>query len=160
MRSGGNPRRAVHVEADVVVTAQVPFARVEAHPHPDRVALRPALPGQSALGSDGRFQRIRGRTEDREEGVTLGADLDPLVRGKRAAHDGRVALQHALVLRAKPLQQARRALDVSEEKRDGAGRQGGVGHRAMMRREGSGWSTDFFALVPRGPGRAIRRARV
>ena len=49
----GEPGGAMHVEARVVVAAQGPLARVDAHPDAHRDALRPGLGRERALGRHG-----------------------------------------------------------------------------------------------------------
>src|SRR5207237_6436987 len=117
------PRRAVHVQSDVAVTAQAPFAGVQAHPYPHWTALGPGLLSQATLCDDGRLDRLGGRAENGEEGVAFGADLESVVRGNGLAEDGCVALQYPSEVRAKSLKQMRRALDVVKKTGDRTGRE-------------------------------------
>jgi hypothetical protein len=116
----GDPGRPVHVQAGVVVPAPGALAGVQAHPDPQRVAGRPVVGGQGPLGRQRRPHR-RGRAgEDHEEGVSVGADLDPAGLGDGLAEDGRVLVEDGRVPVAEGLEQAGRALDVGEQE----------GHRA------------------------------
>jgi hypothetical protein len=59
--------------------------------------------------------------ESDQEGVSLRVDLDPAVARKCLAQHAAVRSQGFHVAGAELMQQARRALDVGEEKGDGAG---------------------------------------
>ncbi len=41
--SGCDPSCPVHIETHVVVTCERPLARVQSHPHPDRLFARPLV---------------------------------------------------------------------------------------------------------------------
>jgi hypothetical protein len=66
-----DPRRAVDVYADVPLVGHDRFAGVDTDPHPHRTADQRGL--NVARGGD-RASRVR---ERHEEGVALGADLEP-----------------------------------------------------------------------------------
>ena len=73
----------------------------------------------------------RGREGD-EEGVALRVDLDAAVSLERVAQDAAVLGQRVRVaLRAELVEKPRRALDVGEEKGDGAARK--LAHAASLR---------------------------
>jgi hypothetical protein len=82
--------------------------------------------GQAPLGGDGRPDRLRRAAEGHEEGVTVGADLDPAGGGDGPADDGRMLVVDRRVPVAEGLEQAGGALDVGEQERHGPG--GQVGH--------------------------------
>ena len=87
-----DPRRAVDVEPDVGVAAEHAVAGVQAHPH----ARRPE--GQGSAAARARWAPLaaataRGAGEDREEGVSLGADLGTATGCDRFAEQGVVALE-------------------------------------------------------------------
>ena len=122
-----DPRRVVHVDADVVLgiarcptIAEPALAEVEAHPDADRRAVRPRLGGERPLGRD----RGRGRgerpIEGREERVALGLDDDAAGALDRGPKQGVVAARRSPPSAGadRPLE-PRRTLDVGEEERDG-----------------------------------------
>ena len=122
MARRGDPRGAVDVDAEVVVTAQQPLAGVHPDPDPDLLLLRPHMAGQSPLRR-GRGEDSAGwRRERREERVALGTDLDAPSKRDRLPHDRVVlVLQATVALVPKLLQQVGRALDVREHEGHGAG---------------------------------------
>ena len=92
------------------------------------------LPGceRTREGGGGHERSRRGR-EREEEGVTLRVDLDAALVGAGLADDAAVLGERIGVrLGAELVQQLRRALDVGEEKGDGAGRKV-VAHGAIIR---------------------------
>ena len=100
---------------------------MEPHPDADRPGRERVLP----LAGRGDGAR-RGREGD-EERVALRVDLDAAVRGEGVAQHAPV-LGERLRVRLGPerVQQPRRALDVREEERDGAGRELGAHGLVMM----------------------------
>ena len=91
---------------------------MNAHPHRQ---LEPLL--RLARGAE----RAGGGREGDEERVALRVDLDAAVPLERVAQDTPMLGERSrVVIRAELVQEARRPLDVREEKGDGAGRQ--VGH--------------------------------
>jgi hypothetical protein len=135
---GGDPRRAVHVEADVALVAEpLRLAGVHAHPHAHRPVARPRVGGERALRVGGAGHRVPRPPEDVEEGVALRVDLPPTVLPERASHDLGVLAEDAPVVAAKRLQEPGRALDVGEHERDRAGeepRVRGRGHAGVAGR--------------------------
>jgi hypothetical protein len=134
MAGGRDACHAVHVEAHVAVASGLTLARVHAHPHAHALPVRPGFLSQPTLGRDRRGDRLAGGTEDREEGVALGADLHPSVRHQRLAKDGSVAFEHLSILLAQGLKEARRAVNVGEQEGDGADREVVVHHSILRRR--------------------------
>ena len=123
VRRAGDPGGPVHVDADVVAALCQPLAGVQAHPDPKGPALGPSVGGQVALG-DHRGLRGAHRTGERhEEGVSLGADLDPSGPGHGGADDLGVLVVDGPVSVPEVLEQPGRAFDVGEQERDRAGRQ-------------------------------------
>ena len=118
--------RLVDGEADVAVGANVGLAGVQPHAHAHLGALGPLVLGEGPLGHAGGLDRCARTAEDDEERVALRVDLDPAAVGERLAQHPVVGSEHlAVAVTAKPLEQARRALDVGEQKRHRARRQGG-----------------------------------
>jgi hypothetical protein len=70
---GGESSRAIYVDPDIVVAAQLPFAGVQ--PHPDaKLPARPMLGSQLSLRSDGRSNGLNRIGKHCEKGVSFGAD--------------------------------------------------------------------------------------
>src|SRR5262249_61625835 len=113
---GGDTRTLVHVEADVTFLGQPWLARVQPHPHANRSVGKRAL----AIGSRG--DRVRRKSEDDEERITLRVDLDAVVLGERLAEPPAMLLQRRSVAGAALLQQPRRTLDVREQQRHATAR--------------------------------------
>ena len=105
----GDPGRPVHVDAGIVVPAQDALAGVEAHPDPDRGTRRPVVGGEVPLGGDRRPDGARRAGEHGEEGVAVGADLDPAAVGDGTPDDRRVPVQDRRVPVAERLEEAGRA---------------------------------------------------
>jgi hypothetical protein len=117
----GDPGRPVHVDADVVVPAPGPLPGVDAHADLHGRAGGPVVGGQAPLGGDGRPDRLRRAAEGHEEGVPVGADLDPAGGGDGPADDRRMLVVDRRVPVAEGLEQAGGALDVGEQERHGPG---------------------------------------
>ena len=117
VRGRRDPRRAVHVDADVALVADQRRARVQAHAHTDR-------PRHHGLSFGRGRERARRRGERDEEGVALRVDLDAVVVGKRLAQQPAVLGERVRVLLgAELLLEPGRALDVGEQEGDRSGRQ-------------------------------------
>ncbi len=120
----GDAGRPVDVQSDVVVTAEDPFAGVQAHPHLDRCFLVPAVTGELLLGPGGRLDRIGCVGEGHEERVAFGRDLGPPELGEYAPQDrGVLAADGCIASLPQPSQEIGGALDVGEQERDGPGRE-------------------------------------
>jgi hypothetical protein len=113
---GGDPRRAVHVEADVALDIFHRLARVEAHPH----AHGPVRQRELRVGR-GRH-RIGCPREGNEERIARRLDFDSAMPRPHPPQHTVVLRKHACITVAELLQQVRRALDVSKEERDRPGR--------------------------------------
>ncbi len=146
-RDAGGP---VDVDPDVVVAAERPLPRVQAHPRPDVVRQ----PGEPALGLDRRGDSLRGVREHHEERVAGRADLDAAVVPHGPADHLRVLIARGGVPLPEFLEQLRRALDVGEQERDRPGRQLGHGEGNVARR---GDGTPCPADPPDGSTYAARR---
>ena len=115
MAGGRDARGEVDVVAHVALVGDESRPRVQPDPHPDRARRQPVR------DRGGGVERNRRRREGGEELVALCIHLDPAQRSERTAHDPpvlgegfRVAIGSQLV------QELRRALDVRDQKRDGA----------------------------------------
>ena len=76
VRRIGDPRGAVHVDADIPLAAAVPTARVQAHANTDRRPVGPGVRRERPLRLDRRDHAFHGLTEHREERIAVRADLD------------------------------------------------------------------------------------
>src|SRR5690348_2808489 len=122
MGGRGHTRSVVDVEADVLLTDERRLARVHTDANANRLAVRPLVARELALGLRRRPAPVDRRLEDAEEGVALGPQLAAVGSAERLAQD-RVMLDLRLHIPvAELLHETRRALDVGEQKRDGAGR--------------------------------------
>ena len=115
--SGGDPRRAVDVDADVALVGHDRLAGVDAHADADRAVL------ERVPRFGGRRDGVGGARKRDEEGVALGVDLDARVPGERVPQGAPVLGEQIGVARPVLLEEPRRALDVREEKGDGAARE-------------------------------------
>jgi hypothetical protein len=117
-----DPRRAVHVETDVIILSDVRLTGVhpDAHAHVD--ALGPMLGRQRPLRADRGGDRVARPSEGDEERVTLGVDLAAVVLGERRAQEALMLGKDLGVAAAQVRQQPRRTLDVAKQERDGATR--------------------------------------
>ena len=126
--------RAVDGDADVAVALEQRLAAVQAHAHTHLHALGPLVAGKRPLRRNRRGNRIGGGAEDDEERVALRVDLDSAVLRECGAQQPVVLRQDlAVALPPERRQQARRALHVREQERDGAGRK--LGHASILRCE-------------------------
>ena len=119
----------IHRRTEVVASAFVSLAGVDAHANPQRQVLRPRSPGEDDLGLDGgldgMLRPLEGDTEPvptrREDVTTASGDRRPqqlVMQGKSRPH--RVGV---------PLPSRGRALDIREQKRHRPRR--GLSHRAQ-----------------------------
>lgn len=109
--------RPVDIEADVASSAEGGLAGVQSHAHPERLAHGPGVSGQAPLGSHRRRDSVSGPIENDKEGVARCINFLPVPLLEGAPQKPPLLQQHFGVLVTKLLQQARRALDVAEEKR-------------------------------------------
>jgi hypothetical protein len=116
-----DPGRAHDVEPEVALFADVRLARVQADAHEQLAPVRPLVVTQRALRLDGGCHRVACPREREEERVALRVDLGAAVGAERLPHDPPVVARDAAELLVPEfLQQARRALDIGEDERDGA----------------------------------------
>ena len=91
--SGGDPRRAIDVEADVIVAAECSQPSVQAHPDANRRRLWPGGRRQLPL-CGGRGSHRRGRLpEQDEEGIALRSTFDAAMRLERSPQDAVVTFE-------------------------------------------------------------------
>ena len=93
---------------------------MQAHPDPHLGAPRPFVLCERALSFDRCPHGVLRAREREEERVALRVDLAARRRLEGAAQEPPLVGQHLPVVVAELLQQARRALDVGEQERDGA----------------------------------------
>lgn len=127
---GGNPRRSVHVDADIALIVQMRGARVDADAHADRPG------GQPPERVGRRLECARCGRKGDEEGVPLRVDLDAAVGVERLAQDAAMLAECLrVVLGTQLVEQLRRPLDVGEEEGDGSGRKVAL-HSIIMNQRG------------------------
>src|SRR6202046_4999464 len=80
MRNGSDACSAMYVHADVTVLMAGRLTRVQAHPHPDNGPIRPVMARKCQLRHDAATHRVASGLEDDEKAVTLGPQLDALVK--------------------------------------------------------------------------------
>src|SRR4029079_2208442 len=83
-----------------------------------RLTVRPLVRGECALRRRGRADRVARTPEGDEERVALGAHLLAAELRKRVTHQRAVVRKDGRITVAQLAEQARRALDVGEKKRD------------------------------------------
>jgi hypothetical protein len=102
----GDPRRAVHVQADITLGRHARLAGLQPHPHGNAPTL------QRSLTLRRRSNSVRRAVEPDEERVALRLHLDTAVAGERRTKQTTVLRKRSGVTGAELLQQARRTLDV------------------------------------------------
>jgi hypothetical protein len=119
-RNAGGP---VNVHADIVVATQVPLPGVEAHPHANGTTFGPRLTSQGPLRLNRCPKRPWCCLKDGEERVPLGAQDRAAMCGKRLAQQALVGFENLGITIAKCPQETGTPRDVTEQERDGSGRQ-------------------------------------
>src|SRR5438270_247302 len=114
-------------------------SRVPADAHADGAALRPFVSREAALGVGSGAARVERALEDAEERVALCSELGTFPALEGRAQD-RVVVDLSLdVLVAKLLHELGRALDIREQKRDGAAGQCRHDADLVSAEPSSGW---------------------
>src|SRR5215210_4512976 len=126
---GADPGRPDDVHADVAFLADGRLAGVQAHAYLHVDAFGPLVRRQGALSVDCSANGFLGPRERVEEGVALSVDLLSAGSLELLAQDPAVIPMDVAVAVAESFEQPRRALDVREEKGDGAA--GELAHRAL-----------------------------
>ncbi len=110
-----NPRRPMHIDADVALLRDERRPRVNADPHPDRPV------GERVRQLRGRRQCPRCGREGDEERVALRVHLDPAMR-RRTRPGARAGAppEQPHTLRPKLVQEPRRTLHIRKQERDRA----------------------------------------
>ena len=120
---GGDARGADHVQARVALLAEVGDAGVEAHPHLDDEPVGPGVVADLLLSGHRGLEGGLHLGEHRGELVPRRVHLGAAGRGDLRAEQPADVRDHRGVRAAGRLDEARRALDVGEQERDGAGGQ-------------------------------------
>jgi hypothetical protein len=113
----GDPRRTVHVEADVALLGDHRLTRV--NPDANANGTVAQLVADLVGGGNG----LRGSRERCEERITLRVHLNTRVPGERCTNDNAVDSEKIRVSVTMLVKQLRRARDVRKEERDGAARE-------------------------------------
>ncbi len=125
MARSQEPGKSIERRAKVVVVALLGYTRVQGDPHPKGGVLAPGFGLEGTLGSERGLKRIERRDKGGTEGVAGPLEDLPKVRLDALAEDHIVLGESSLHGVAMLLPARRAALDVGEEKGDGAGGQGG-----------------------------------
>ena len=130
MRGRHDPRRSVDVDAHVDAGGQLGLAGMDPDADLDDGASCPRLRGHRPLDPDRGPESVAGGPEDREERVTLRADLGA---DARAGGPDELVMpaEERSVIGSERLDEPGRALDVGEHEGGGPGRQ--LGHRIKCR---------------------------
>jgi hypothetical protein len=124
--SGGDARRAVHVDPDVAFVGDERFAGVDADSHTQGAVGKRVLP--LAGGFDGVGRTLEGV----KECITLRVDFGASAFGELGAENPSMFREHAGIGVTKLVEKRRRTFDVREQKRDCARRQ--RSHGGMIER--------------------------
>jgi hypothetical protein len=111
------PRDVVDVDADVVVVLDRGFARVDSHADADGALPWPGMGVVSSLDRDRGLERVLGAPEREEELVAAAVDLEAASILELASHETAVVADDRRVLVSEIAHEARRVLDVREQKR-------------------------------------------
>ncbi len=116
-----DPGRAMDGEADIALPGRIRLARVDADPDAYVLPVGPLVPRQRALDRDGSRHGIGRAPKRSEERIALRVNLVAAVLGESLTNEPLLLAQNlAVALATQPLEELRRALDVGEQKRDGA----------------------------------------
>ena len=127
----GNPRRTMHLHADVARLTQRDLTRVHTHPHSDTRRSQRLL----RRGRGGK--RVRRPRKRHEERIASRVDLDPAVRSPRLpAHTMMLRKKSPVCLHSELVEKTRRPFDVGEHEGDRAGREI-LSHSTIIRRAGT-----------------------
>jgi len=118
------------LDPDVVISDSDRVSAVDAHPHLDLAAVRPAVGHQRALTVGRGSDRVDGLAEDHEEGVAGGRDLDAPMCRERRTQKTVVILQQADVGVTQMCEEPCAPLDVGEEDGEWSARQ--VAHAVSL----------------------------
>jgi hypothetical protein len=109
----------VNGKTRVLITVSHGLSGVNPHSNLDLYALRPAVSKERQLRLDGSEHGVPGARESHKKGVPLSVDLVTVMGGECCPQEALVVGEHERVAIAQLLHQARRPLNVREEKRDG-----------------------------------------
>jgi hypothetical protein len=118
VRRRADPRRAVHVHADIVPADHPRLPCVHPHPDPHDHTARPRTSGESPLRRHRRAHGITSAHKRNEERIALSAHLVTAMRRDRTANDPAVLVKDVREALAEVLEQPRRPLDIAEQQRD------------------------------------------
>ncbi len=118
---GADACRAMDGKAVVLVGGDRCLTRVDAHSDARLDAVRPLVAVERLLPCEGRGDGVLRPPEGNEERVSLGADAFPARLLEDAAQDPVMLGEHVAVLLAELADERRRAFDVCEQERVGAG---------------------------------------
>jgi hypothetical protein len=124
--------RAMDIDANVIISRPVAFARVEADPYRDASIRGPVDRGEVPLAGRRGYDRVLRARENDEEGIAFGPLLPAPMGGEDGSERCAVALEECRPIVPEALDEMRRAFDVGEQEGDGSRR--GSFRRAHDRR--------------------------
>ena len=150
-----DPCGAMDVQAHVLLGHAPRLPRVNAHPIADGDPVGPPMTGYRKLPVDGRLDRGARRRKDEVESVARRTALKGAVARERLSEEAMVIGQHLRIAVAQRLEQARRALDVGEDERDGPRQPAGPGVSVDANRDScfDPWASSLRAEPHDGNGR-------
>jgi hypothetical protein len=123
----------VYADPDITILRKMWLGRMKTHPHANLGVCGPLEPGKCELRCDRGGDRASRAIEGDEESVACGVDLAPAVRRERVAKKPTmVAADCGEDIVAHAPQQIGRPLDVAEEERHSAPRQGRGAHTPIL----------------------------
>src|SRR6266516_984365 len=137
-----NAGGVMHIQADVAFGNEGRLARVQAHTYTYHHALRPAMSGESTLGSHSCQDGIASASKRDEESISLRIDFVAAMRAKGRTQQATAFRQNRDVTFTHLLEQVRGPLDVGEEQGDCS--------RREAKRTGSALSRFVWVRVGRG----------
>src|SRR5690349_9874090 len=113
----------MHADTDIVVGDGHRLGRVQSHAHAYRSLLRPVVIRQCDLRVERTAKRVLCAAERDEHRVARASEIVTAMARERVAQQRPVLVQHrAVALGAELREQLRRAFDIAEQERHGAGR--------------------------------------
>ena len=148
-----DPRRLVHIQADVLRRRSHRLTRMHPHPHPYLAPLPPLGPRKRLLALSCRRNPLLRTRERYEERIALLVDLITVMLFEYLPQKPPVQVERLPIpLRTQPLQQQRRALHIREQQRHRPRR---LRHHHVtispLRDEVTSWSTSAHDVTTLGP---------
>src|SRR5439155_6192964 len=120
MSSTHDASSVMHVHPNVAICNQPRFTGMQTDTHPDRDTAGPGMLCQGPLYGGGSRNRISSACKGHEKGIPLRIDLVTMILCEHLPQQFSAFGQHIGVALAQLLQEARGALYIGEEQRDGS----------------------------------------